>query len=216
MSYIYKITNKENGKIYIGKTLSTIDERWKQHCIDYTKRRYEKRPLYAAMNKYGIDCFLIEEVEECDEASLSIREKYWIEYYGSFKNGYNATIGGDGRQYIDYDLVVATYQQVKNQTKTAKMLGIDDCTVRKILNIRNINKYPSKSIGDFVQKSIAINMFSKDGIYIKSFPSAREAAKYVLLHQSCRSVGGAAAHILDVCKEKRNSAYGYKWSYANI
>ena len=29
--FIYKITNKLNGKIYIGKTLSTIEDRWKEH-----------------------------------------------------------------------------------------------------------------------------------------------------------------------------------------
>lgn len=215
MPYIYKITNKKNGKIYIGKTLSSIVERWKRHCFDYTRRDYEKRPLYSAMNKYGIDCFTIEMVEECDECILSEREKYWIEYYGSFKNGYNATIGGDGKQYIDYDLVVATYQQVKNQAETAKLLGIDVCSVRKILKIRNIDKYSSGRVEEFMQRSIVINMFSKDGKYIKSFPSAHEAARYVLPDPLNQVIHGAAGHILDVCKGKRKSAYNYKWAYAN-
>lgn len=31
MSYIYKITNVLNGKVYIGKTSSTIEARWKEH-----------------------------------------------------------------------------------------------------------------------------------------------------------------------------------------
>lgn len=35
---------------------------------------------------------MIEETDIPEE-----REKYWIEYFGSFKNGYNATIGGDGK-----------------------------------------------------------------------------------------------------------------------
>ena len=52
------------------------------------------------------------EIEETDNPEE--REKYWIEYYGSFKNGYNATVGGDGKPYIDYDLVVATYRELKN------------------------------------------------------------------------------------------------------
>ena len=34
MAYIYKITNKINNKIYIGKTVSSIEERWKHHCCD--------------------------------------------------------------------------------------------------------------------------------------------------------------------------------------
>lgn len=216
MPYIYKITNKKNGKIYIGKTLSTIEKRWRRHCLDYIKKHYEKRPLYSAMNKYGIDCFTIEEVEECSENILSEREKYWIEYYGSFKNGYNATVGGDGKQYIDYDLVVATYYQVKNQSETAKILGIDVSTVRRILKIRNVDKYSSGRTEEFLQRSIAINMFSKDGKYIKSYPSAHEAARCVVSDPLNQVIHGAAGHILDVCKGKRKSAYGYIWEYANI
>ena len=58
--YIYKITNLINQKAYIGKTTSTIEKRWKEHCQDYKRRQYEKRPLYDAMNKYGIENFSIE------------------------------------------------------------------------------------------------------------------------------------------------------------
>lgn len=63
------------------------------------------------MRKYGVENFTIEEIEKTDNPED--RERYWIEYFGSFKNGYNATIGGDGRPYIDYDLVVATYKELK-------------------------------------------------------------------------------------------------------
>lgn len=41
MAYIYQITNDINGKIYIGKTERTIQERWREHCRDYLKRNYE-------------------------------------------------------------------------------------------------------------------------------------------------------------------------------
>ena len=65
MAYIYQIKNKINDKIYIGKTLETIEKRWKEHCNDYLKDRTEKRPLYMAMKKYGIENFSIEIIEEC-------------------------------------------------------------------------------------------------------------------------------------------------------
>ena len=58
------------------------------------------------MRKYGIEKFHIEKVEECPLEILSDREKYWIEFFSSYKNGYNATIGGDGKQLYNYDEIV--------------------------------------------------------------------------------------------------------------
>lgn len=76
MAYIYKITNLTNGKSYVGKTLSTIDERWNEHCRSVRRKRCEKRPLYSAMNKYGINNFKIEQIEECNDDIANEREKF--------------------------------------------------------------------------------------------------------------------------------------------
>ena len=43
---IYKITNTINGKVYIGKTLETMEKRWKEHQKD--SMRFTDRPLYRA------------------------------------------------------------------------------------------------------------------------------------------------------------------------
>ena len=64
MGYIYCITNLINSKRYVGKTTTTIDERWQEHCRDSIKERCNKRPLYDAFNKYGIENFKIEELGE--------------------------------------------------------------------------------------------------------------------------------------------------------
>lgn len=58
------------------------------------------RKLYRAFNRYGIQNFSIEQIEECDNSLLNEREVYWIKYYDSFNNGYNMTLGGDGRTLI--------------------------------------------------------------------------------------------------------------------
>ena len=130
-------------------TYNSIEERWKQHKRDAHKRNLiENRPLYRAIEKYGIENFSIEEVEETDNPEE--REKYWIEYYGSFKNGYNATLGGDGRPYIDYDLVVATYRELKNQKKVAEKLNIHCDTVSYILKAK---KEPVLSHLEVAQKA---------------------------------------------------------------
>ena len=123
MAYIYKITNDINNKVYIGKTEFSIEKRFKEHCQDAFRDRNEKRPLYSAMRKYGIEHFHIELIEETDNPEE--REIYWIEALKTFKLGYNATKGGDGRKYIDYDLIISTYKEVGNMRKTAEILNTD-------------------------------------------------------------------------------------------
>ena len=42
MAFIYKITNDVNGKVYIGKTLYSVEKRWKEHINDSKRERTEK------------------------------------------------------------------------------------------------------------------------------------------------------------------------------
>ena len=91
---IYRITNKINGKIYIGQTIKTLEHRKQQH-IKCSKNK-EDRHLYNAMNKYGIDNFIFEEIDytnDLDELNY-LETKYIIEY-DSVRNGYNMGYGGD-------------------------------------------------------------------------------------------------------------------------
>lgn len=100
MGYIYKIVNKINSKLYVGKTIKTIEERFNEHKI--TARMFKngnykhETKLYRSMCKYGEDNFYIELIEECEDASLSSREQYWIEHLDTIANGYNISPGGDG------------------------------------------------------------------------------------------------------------------------
>ena len=132
MAYIYQIINDINDKIYVGKTENSIEKRFKEHCRDAFRRQCEQRPLYSAMRKYGIEHFHAELIEETDQPEE--REIYWIEQKRSFKNGYNATLGGDGKKYIDYDLVIATYQELQSMKDTAVKLNISIDSVSNILH----------------------------------------------------------------------------------
>ena len=68
---IYCISNDINNKCYIGKTTyPIIEQRFKEHCVDSRKPNKEKRPLYSAMNKYGIEHFSIKLLEECEISIL--------------------------------------------------------------------------------------------------------------------------------------------------
>ena len=211
MAYIYQITNDINGKVYIGKTERTVEERFKEHCKDAYRREYEKRPLYAAIRKYGVEHFHVETLEETD--SPEEREIYWIEAKRSFKNGYNATLGGDGKHYIDYDLVLAMYAELKNQKEVARRMNISDDTVHNVLMNYRVDILDNASAAALATGKV-INQYDLQDNYIQSFPSAKAAAES--LNKITATSNGASSHISDVCCGKRKTAYGYKWKFANI
>ena len=211
MAYIYQITNDINGKIYIGKTEFSIEKRFKEHCQDAFRDRNEKRPLYAAMRKYGIEHFHIELIEETDNPEK--REVFWIENKRSFKNGYNATVGGDGKKYIDYDLVISTYKEIKSIIDTAKALNISADSVSNILHQNNISIISSSEV-NLNRYGKITNMYSLEGEFLKSFSSTNEAAQYMIDNNltNCKKTT-IKQHITEVCTGRRNTAAKYKWKY---
>lgn len=209
MAYIYQIVNNINNKVYIGMTERTIEQRWKEHCKDYLRRDFEQRPLYRAMKKYGPEHFHIELIEETDNPQE--REVYWIEQKRSFKNGYNATLGGDGKHYLDYDVMIATYKEVQHLAKAAKICGCDPGTLSQVLKANGIDVRSRQEVCR--DKGQTISQFTKNGEYIQTFATARDAARSV--SPETTSLGGVTSHITDVCKGKRKTAYGYIWRYAS-
>lgn len=101
--FVYKITNTQNTHSYIGKT-NSITRRWKEH----KSGRGGTSILSCAIRKYGIDKFNFEVIREISCCSLyslnktlSVLETYYINHYNTHRNGYNATIGGEGVIYLD-------------------------------------------------------------------------------------------------------------------
>ena len=99
MTGIYIIKNTFNEKVYIGQSVD-IYCRWCTHRglgkEDASPNRAEyNNKIHKAMRKYGRDKFYLEVLEQCDKELLNEREKYWIAFYNSFRNGYNSTEGGD-------------------------------------------------------------------------------------------------------------------------
>lgn len=213
MSYIYKITNDINNKVYIGKTSRSIDKRWKEHLRDRKREKYKRRRLYSEMNTYGVDHFHIEQIEETDNPEE--REIYWIKYYNSTENGYNITKGGKGKFYIDRGVVLETYNKLKTCKDVASEICINKQTVSKILKENNIEittgqEYSKRNCSKRVLMSL------KENIPLMYFSSLSDAARYLQENNISKdnNVSGIVHHIGEVCNSKRKSAYGYKWSWA--
>ena len=208
MAFVYKIINNINNKVYIGKTYNTVEKRFKEHCKASKRKENCNRPLYRAMNKYGISNFQVELVEETDVPEE--REKYWIKYFNSYNNGYNATLGGDGKPYIDHEEVVELYKILQNQKSVAEQINIDEKTVRTILRDQNIQTLSSAEVNK-AKLSKKVAQLDLDNNILNIFDSAIEAAR--ALGKITSTSNGASSHITDVCRGKRKTAYHYKWKF---
>ena len=213
MAFIYKITNLINGKSYIGKTCFSIEKRFKEHQKDAFRDRNEKRPLYSAMRKYGIENFTVEQIEECSDILSSEREKYWIEYYNTYANGYNATKGGDGKIYIDYNLVIEKYKELHTCSKVAEELQICDETVSRILQSSGIKPKTAAEVSK-EKNSKKVAMLDMEGNIEQIFSSVNEAANFLInskiANAKLNSVNG---NISRVANGERKSAYKKNWKY---
>lgn len=207
--YIYKIWNDINNKLYIGKTLSSIKVRFDEHCHDRKRRQYEKRPLYRAMNKYGEEHFHIELIEECELEQLSSRECYWIEYYDTYHNGYNATRGGDGSQLYDYNLIVDLYDKGLTGAEISKSIGCDTQVVTNALRLAN--KDTTKNMVKRYSKPIKV--YDLNGNYIRQFDSQSDAARWLIEQGIAKtnSVKNVANCVGRVANAKRGTAYKMIW-----
>lgn len=86
---IYKITDIENDKCYVGQAASLTD-RWKQHVKRGVGAETPTRnKLYPAMLEKGPENFTFEVLEECDRADLDAREDYFQEFYQAVTWGYS-------------------------------------------------------------------------------------------------------------------------------
>ena len=197
IGYVYKITNKINGKIYIGETLNTIEKRFKQHCSDAYLKTYENYYFYKAIRKYGPENFEISQLEHVSNLDRKVLkeeilklEKEYIKKYDSFNSGYNSNSGG--RHPLE----------VKKETRElqSKRKKEDPKTIDRLHYARSFQKI-NKEV-------IAYNYNTGDKI--KEFKSIREASEYYNIDSS---------GIVKVCKKITNYLGSDKdvkitWRYA--
>lgn len=204
MAYIYKIVNDINGKIYIGKTEFSVEKRFQEHCQDAFKQNKEKRPLYLAMKKYGINHFHIEVIEETEIAEE--REKYWISYFDTYNNGYNATLGGDGKKLFNYEEIKDMILNKNTYIEIQNKLGCSYDTVLAVAQKYNLTVYNPQS-----KPVIGINKKTQENF---AFDSIIEAAKWIVAQgYTYSNPKDIKSKISQVCKGTRKSAYGFIWQY---
>ena len=98
---IYKYQNKINQKCYIGQSVNIKARQYNHKSAAFNKQASDyNSQFHQAIRKYGLENFEFEIVatlteKEYSKETLNQLEKFFIEYYNSYKNGYNATPGGE-------------------------------------------------------------------------------------------------------------------------
>jgi len=90
---IYKITNKQNDKFYVGSS-TNIERRWYSHKSYLRRNAHPNKHLQNAWNKYGEECFVFSVLQETEEDMLLDKEQEIIDESNCCdkKVGYNKSL----------------------------------------------------------------------------------------------------------------------------
>ena len=133
--WIYKITNIQNNKVYIGQTIRPVKDRFNRHINDALNNIIDTH-FARAIRKYGKNNFQIKIIDNAkNQEELNQKERYWIQYYNSIKEGYNETdaiskCGGNTYQSKTEEEM----EVIKNKIRQTK-LGAKNPMARKIKRI---------------------------------------------------------------------------------
>ena len=215
---IYMHKNKENGKMYIGQTYTSLQHRFGKNGI-----RYNQCTLFwNAIKKYGWDNFehIILEDGIQSQSEANEKEKYYIKKYKTTdrKYGYNLQDGGSEQTVLSikvyqYDLdgnYIGEYNSISDAMRDNNISNgkISDCCKGKRKSIggymwsydkvSKLESYRRKS------KSKPVYQYSLDGDFIRKYYTVTEASKIA----NCN-----ASKITSCCNLTVKTVGGYQWRY---
>ena len=222
--YIYKITNIESGKIYIGSSKDIT--RWNSHRTKLNRDAHGNQHLQNSWNLHGEDNFKFEIIEYVDsEKDLIPREQYWLDKEGSF----NGDVGYNIRKIADRNIGLTHSQQTKDKLRDISNDYFDKHGHKPVydfwvdrygeekanqLMINYKKKHSDRTkgnknpmfgkLGELNPNIKKIDQFTKDGIFIKTWNGIIIASK---------DLGIQSQNISECCLGKRKSAGGYVWKF---
>ena len=217
MGFIYKHTNKINGKVYIGQTIVKPEYRWSNGKGYLGSAKSPSKTHFSnAIKKYGWLNFEHEIICECENSKLDELERYYIKKYNSNDSnfGYNSDSGGSLLKRHNAETIKKlselnkgekngfygrhhTEESKEKQRKNYKYHVNSGCFQKghkQSPNVRpNMDKY-KKNI-------VAINIKTGEKIYFKGIKFA------------ARQLGLSAPSITRVLHKRRKATGGYNWFF---
>lgn len=189
--FIYKYTSP-SGKNYIGQTINSLNNRARNI---YSGKGYKKCGVFwKAIQKYGMNNFTKEILEEVEINKLNKREQYYINLFNSLTpNGYNQCLGGEGGKHREVYVYSAQngefVEHYSSLSVASSELGIPIETISAILSDKSNRKQahnltflsyytPEYNIDNLARSNYHhIYVYDKDGNYYKDFIKITDAAK---------------------------------------
>ncbi len=205
---IYKITNPK-GKVYIGQT-TNFEKRISHYRLGKVK---SQKKIYNSLQKYGWESHTVGILYTgpLTEEGLNQLEIHYIRIYNSFKGGLNMTLGGDrppswkGKKHSE-----------ETKAKTSAALQGRKHSLERIAKIATAlkgrqayNKGKKLSPEHIAKRSEAkqkeISQYTKEGVWIKDWPSLKEASSIL---------GINSGNISSCLKGNYKTSGGFIWKYS--
>lgn len=225
MACIYCITNKINGKMYIGQA-KYFENRKQTHFYSMVTEQKDTRnyymPIHASMRKYGVDNFSWKIIEDnISLEDIDMLEQLYIDMFDTYNLGYNSTYGGNSSYGYKHTAEVRKRMSelkkgkapLKATTEAARKANIgriqsvEEKEKRKralnnpeVIAKREATRQKNKKMWK------AVNQYTKEGEFVNSYDSLTLASKATGIHVSS---------ICDVLKGRYYFARGFRWEYAS-
>lgn len=245
VGYIYCITNKLNGKQYIGQTNTSVNKRYTEHLRCAGSGMDTTSLLYRAMRKYGTDNFYVDSLECVTSETktglkelLNDREIFYVASNGTYMpNGYNMTVGGyafaahvtTGVFEVDHTgLVVSHYASLRDAQFAS---GVDERNIGHACRSKshfsgNRFWYLDKEFDFVVGQTIGVQSRGKNNWHGRRMRPRKPVDRFTkdgVFIDTFDSASIAAqklhicqAHISKCCLGSRKTAGGYRWSFTNL
>lgn len=209
---VYKVTNQETGKAYIGVTTRSMEERKADHIQKANKGMGGY--FQEGIATYGADAFRWEQIDTATSSNeLAEKEKKYILQYDSKENGYNSDSGGGFKKTVyQFDLdgnLVASFDGLKEIEST---LGHDKRRISNASITATVWKgsYWSYSLNNAFIPAIdsrkkKVFQYSLNGEILAQYNSVAEASRETGISKTC---------ISRCCRNEREQSGGFIWNYS--
>ena len=221
---LYLITNRINGKRYVGQTVQSMNRRWIHH-----KSHSNKTAISRAINKYHSENFDVKILSRCytfDE--MNHRERYYIKIFNTLApNGYNLRDGGNnGAMHAESKNKISLAlkgRQGKPHTKETRLKISNlnkgkkhsENTKRKMSNSRKGTNNPNygKKFSLQYREKLSQSHIGQTSEKRKPVLCMTNGAKYASVSEASKQLNINIASISRVCLLQRKQTHGLIFRY---